>query len=241
LGDLTLLYVGISPKNPASTQHLRRRIVTHYAGNAEGRFKLYVKGTASIQEPSRLLGVNGAPVDWSPDGRFVLYSAGGSTPGDQTRMEMWAMRVDGGGDPFPVIQTAGAAAHGQFSPNGAWVAYQSNESDRFQVYVQPFPKGQRIQVSTAGGVQPRWRADGKELFFLDPDYRLMSVPVDFDAAKEPVIGVPQALFSAQWSLIPHNPTYRNYGVSRDGRRFLVDVLEEAVTPITVIQNFGSNK
>ena len=72
------------------------------------------------------------------------------------------------------------AANAEFSPNGTWVAFQLNESNRFEVYVQPFPHGDKVRISTDGGVQPRLRADGKELFYIDADNRLMAIPVDVE-------------------------------------------------------------
>ena len=121
------------------------------------------------------------------------------------------------------MRTPGTASNGAFSPNGAWVAFQSNESDRFEIYVQPFPKGQKVRISTGGGVQPRWRPDGKELFYIDPDNRLMAVPVDF-STRPLSIGTPMPLFRVQWGQLPHQPGMWTYNVSRDGQRFLVDVL-----------------
>jgi hypothetical protein len=129
------------------------------------------------------------------------------------------------------------AANAEFSPNGTWVAFQLNESNRFEVYVQPFPRGDRVRISTDGGVQPRWRADGKELFYIDADNRLMAVPVDLKSVKTPKVGPPVPLFTPFWSLVPHHPTIKNYSVSRDGRRFLVDVLRETTSPVTVLLNW----
>ncbi len=96
-----------------------------------------------------------------------------------------------------VAATPAQDAFGQFSPDGRWVAYQTNESGRFEVVVQPFPAaGSKWQVSTAGGVAPRWRADGKELYFLAPDATLMAVPVTA-AGTSFEAGTPVALFPAR--------------------------------------------
>lgn len=116
------------------------------------------------------------------------------------------------------------------------MAFQSNESNRFEVYVQPFPKGDKVRISTGGGVQARWRPDGKELFYIDPANQLMAVPVDFSTLP-PSIGTPAPLFKAQWGQLPHHPEMWTYSVSRDGQRFLVDVLRETVSPITVLLNW----
>ena len=85
-------------------------------------------------------------------------------------------------------------------------------------------------------MQPRWSHDGKELFYIGPDNQLMAVSVDVDSAKTPTSGVTQPLFTPHWSMIPHHPTVRNFSVSRDGR-FLIDVLRETVSPVSVILNW----
>jgi hypothetical protein len=86
-------------------------------------------------------------------------------------------------------------------------------------------------------MQPRWSHDGNELFYIGPDNQLMAVSVDFKSTNAPKFGVPQRLFTAHWSMSPHNPYIRNFSVSRDGRRFLVDVLRETVSPVSVILNW----
>jgi Tol biopolymer transport system component len=102
-----------------------------------------------------------APHDWSPDGKFILYgllSSKGAT-------DLWLLPLFGDQKPTPFIQTEFNESQGRFSPDGRWVAYISNESGPFQIYVQSFPSsGGKWQVSTNGGAQPQWRRDGKELF-----------------------------------------------------------------------------
>ena len=172
---------------------------------------------------------------WSPNGQFVLYF---NRDGRQPSSEIWAVPIDGTRTPFPVVKTAGVAASAEFSPDGSWIAFQSNESGSFEIYAQPFPSGDKVQITTAGGVQPRWRPDSKELFYLGPDNRLMAVSVDFaTGGKAPGIGVPVHLFTKRWSSIPQAENIRSYAVSRDGKRFLVDVLSETTTPVTVILNW----
>jgi Tol biopolymer transport system component len=123
---------------------------------------------------------------------------------------------------------------GEFSPDGHWVAYASNESGRYEVYVQPFPgPGGKWQVSTAGGAMPVWRRDGKELFYVAPDRKLMAVAVRTGAAFEPETAGP--LFEVR---LRNDPT-RHYDVSADGQRFLVNMPlgEETSPPITLVQNW----
>jgi hypothetical protein len=126
------------------------------------------------------------------------------------------------------------------------VAYASDESGSFQIYVQPFPAapsggGSKFQVSTGGGLQPRWRGDGKELFYIAPDGKLMAVEVKTSPKFE--AGIPKALFTHRVTRGPFSlasPGFR-YAVSRDGKRFLVNGLAQAddpdSAPIAVVVNW----
>lgn len=140
---------------------------------------------------------------------------------------------------LPVVGTPFEERGGQFSPDGRWVAYQSNESGRFEIYVQPFPgPGGKWQVSTAGGTDPRWRVDGKELFFLAPDARLMAVPVRASNSTFEA-GSPAALFQTRTVVGGAADLRPQYAVSRDGR-FLFNVPADIspTTPITVVLNWN---
>ena len=140
--------------------------------------------------------------------------------------------------PAPYIQTEFAETQGRFSPDGRWVAYISNESGLFQVYVQSFPSsGGKWQVSTGGGAQPHWRRDGKELFYLAPDRKLMAVEVN-GTGPTFVPGVPKPLFDAHVSTaFPGNAHY--YTVTGDGQRFLVNTFvgESTPVPFTIVMNW----
>ena len=127
---------------------------------------------------------------------------------------------------------------GQFSPNGKWIAYQSNESGRVEIYVQPFPGPGHKTVISSVEASVRWRQDGKELFYLAPDNRLMAVPIRFDATGQSVeVGTPVSLFAPQFGGTPQRNFARHYMVSRDGQRFLMDTLKEVTIPITVVLNW----
>ena len=132
------------------------------------------------------------------------------------------------------------SAKAQFSPDGRWVAHQTNESGRFEVVVQPFPDaGGKWQVSTAGGVAPRWRADGKELYFLAPDATMMAAPVTVAGASF-AAGTPVALFPSRIRGGGSVATDRApYAVARDGR-FLINQLvgDGIAAPITLILNWN---
>jgi len=181
--------------------------------------------------------------DWSKDGRFILFQ----TSGGDTNSGLWALPIgaaDGGrGKPVPLIEEQFPAISGAFSPDGKWVAFASNVSGRYEVYVQAFqaddtPKvyGERHRISSGGGVLPRWRGDGKELFFVAGDNRLMAVAIkpgpSFQALE------PAALFRLR-SPMPALPSEANgFDVARDGQHFVVAVTDASdIQPMTVIVNW----
>ena len=172
------------------------------------------------------------PWDWSRDGRFILYE----DLSPQTRSDLWVLPLFADKKPQPFLQTPFAETMGRFSPDGKWIAYVSDESGTPQVYVQPFPaSGGKWQISTQGGLTPRWRGDGKELFFLSPDRQLMSADVN-PAGATFEAGSPKALFQTQ---VDTANISNRYDVSRDGQRFLMSLpVENTVSPpITVITNW----
>jgi hypothetical protein len=136
------------------------------------------------------------------------------------------------------LQTPFNEVGGRFSPDGRWIAYQSNESGRNEVYVAPFPgPGGKWQLSTAGGAFPRWRRDGRELYYLAPDNKLMTALVSGEGSAFQV-GVVRALFETR----PRSGVNLNayaYDVSADGQRFLVNTLMQEATsaPITIVVNW----
>ena len=127
---------------------------------------------------------------------------------------------------------------GRFSPDGRWLAYTSDESGRPEVYVQPFPgHGGKWQISTAGGGQPVWNRNGKELFYASADNKLMAVDVKADSGFE--AGTPRALFDVHVKSI----NGWKYDISPDGQRFLANTVigEVKANPITLVQNWAENK
>jgi Tol biopolymer transport system component len=176
-----------------------------------------------------------SPTDWSRDGRFILFAmARPDTPRD-----IWALSLEGERRKFPVLETTFNETNAQFSPDGRWIAYQSDESGRVEIHVQPFPgPGRRVRISGSGGVQVRWRRDGKELFYLASDNRLMAVPIQLDEQGENIeVGTPVPLFPTRLAGEPRNDSARHYMVSPDGQRFLMDTLTEVSIPITVVLNW----
>jgi serine/threonine protein kinase len=214
-----------------------------WASNRSGAFDLYVK-SANGAGPEQLLVTMGAPAgwpeDWSRDGRFIIYQV----PGTKTGQDLWiapllAPGESGDRKPFPYLQTEFDERHGRFSPDGRWVAYSSNESGRDEVYVQSFPaSGARFQISAGGGIEPQWRKDGTELFYISEDRTLMAVPVKLgNSASEPLqVGQAKPLFP-----VPVVDTFivgRSYEVSSDGQRFLLRALASGAAPsLTVVLNW----
>jgi len=200
---------------------------------AGGNF-LFQKPSTGAENERLLAPIEAAfPTDWSPDGRFILYYSSLPTTG----WDVMVLPLFGDRKPIPVSQTRFAEVAGRFAPSGRWIAYASNESGRFEIYVQPFPQsGSRVRVTTSGGFEPRWRRDGKELFYLSLDGTLTAVPVN--AAETFESGPPQRLFQTRVPFL--GSIYRSdYEVVGDGRRFLVNTLMEgaAAAPITVVVNW----
>jgi serine/threonine protein kinase len=206
-----------------------------FSSTRNGPFDLYRKvssgaGTEELLSKSETDGREAT--DWSADGRFVLFDQAGPNG-----MDIWILPFFGDGKPYVLLQTPFSEYQGHFAPDGHWLAYTSNESGRDEVYVQSFPpSGGKWQVSTGGGAQPHWRGDGKELFYIAPDRKLMAVDVKFGSTFE--ISAPKALFQTQ--IVRYDAPNR-YVVNRDGQRFLVNspVEELSQTPITVVLNWTS--
>jgi serine/threonine-protein kinase len=150
--------------------------------------------------------------------------------------------LDGNRQPFPVVQTEFDEPYGQFSPDGHWIAYESNKSGRPEIYVQPFPgPAAESQISASGGAQVRWQRDGKGLFYIGLDERLMAVSIrvasDGDSIEADV-AVPLFATHVGGALQPESGPL--YMVSPDGQRFLMNALQQeaSTSPITVILNWA---
>lgn len=177
--------------------------------------------------------------DWSSDGQFLLYRT--LETSDAFDTDLWAMPLYGDRKPFVLVDTPFEERDAQFSPDGRWVVYQSNDSGRFEIYVQSFIlPGERRRLSRNGGVQPRWRADGRELFYLSLDGDLMAIPTEI---------VPGALHTGPEARLFRAPvgatqdiSLRRYMVAKDGQRFLVEtVVDEPAAPIVVILNWQGSR
>jgi Tol biopolymer transport system component len=219
-----------------------------FRSSRSGAMDLFEKpeSGAADEQPLLVTAEPKTPLAWSPDGRVLLYG----TQDPKTGTDLWALPVgesSGERKPFPVLQTPFDEAAGQFSPDGHWLVYTSNESGPVEVYLRPFPgPGGKWQVSMAGGSQPRWRPDGEELFYVAPDGRLMAVSIAVGADKQTLeTGPPVPLFATRLAsgsgitgvgLLPKP----QYAVAPDGR-FLMNVAVEEATgsPITIVLNWDA--
>jgi len=177
------------------------------------------------------------PTDWSADARFLLYDSLDPKRG----YDVWALPRKG--DPFEIVRTDSNERLAQFSPDGASIAYQSDKTGRYEIYVRPFPgPGGDSRVSIDGGAQVRWNPNGKELFYISADDRLMSVSI-VSNTKAFESGAPRGLFDTNVGSRAINTNRQQYAVSPDGQSFVMNsvVGESSASPITVILNWKPNR
>jgi Tol biopolymer transport system component len=210
------------------------------AANGSGGDELLFAG-----EPGDVL----IPSAWSGDGRYLLF-ARARYDSFADRMDLWVLPLTGDGKPYALIESAAQKGAPVLSPDGRWIAYQTKESGTPQIVVQPFPDPSRGRwdISANGGIQPRWRGDGKELFYLGLDGTMMAVEVETGSGDAFEFGPPSALFQTGIG-IPGIPQEYFYDVAADGQRFLVNVHSpgqsasatpaETTTPIHVIVNWNA--
>jgi Tol biopolymer transport system component len=203
-----------------------------------GHYDLYQKVASGAGSDELLLKSeeNKYPDDWSRDGRYILFERISSA----TKSDLWALAMTGERKPFPVTQTPFNEFRAQFSPDGHWFAYVSDESGGTEVYAQSFPpSGAKFQVSTGGGDQPQWRRDGGELYYTAQDGKLMAVEVKTSPAFS--ADIPKPLFDAR--ITSSGLSGRNlYVASHDGRRFLILTRDQgdatASSSISVVVNWA---
>jgi Tol biopolymer transport system component len=191
-----------------------------FGSKRNNKWGLYVKAAdgAAKEELLTESEIPKEPMSWSPDGKLLVYWV--NDP--KTQGDVWAVPVEGDKkQPIPILQSPSDELYPQVAPDGKWIAYQSNESGHPEIYIKPFPEGPgKWQISTEGGGAPRWRADGKELYFGQTpniwavDIRVTGASID--------AGVPHALFGLTATpFISHVTSYNVYAVSADGQRFLM--------------------
>lgn len=210
-----------------------------FASARKGPFDLYQKPASGSGNEELLLhsAASKIPTDWSADGRYIAFEQG--DPKGNTRTDIWMLPMFGDRKPFPFVETQFDERGAQFSPDGRWIAYTSDESGQDEIYVAPFPgPGSKWRISTAGGEEPKWRRDGKELFFLAGDKKLMAAQVKGNGSTFE-IGVVRPLFQIHGRKIGGASTV--YDVSADGQRFLVNTLaEENPSPLTLVVNWTAD-
>ena len=215
-------------------------IVSGSVRKAAGIVDLYRKLLSASQGTEELLlstSQEKFPMDWSADGRFLLYTSLDPKLG----FDIWALPLEGDRKPFEVVRTDFSEGLAQFSPDGRWIAYQSNKTGRLEIYLRPFPgSGDDRRASIDGGGQARWNPNGKELFYVGADGRLMAVPVQFSANGPRVeFGTSLALFATSMNSTAPNVYRQQFAVSPDGQSFLMQsaVGNVGVSPVTVILNW----
>ena len=206
-----------------------------YVGT-RGKNNIYRKASNGMGQEELLLegdNLNRAPSDWSPDGKFLLFGIGDFASSGQ----IWVLPLEGDRKPISLVPGNFVAANARFSPDGHWVAYNSTESGRPEVYVMPFGSGAgKWQVSGSGGVLPVWRHDGKELFYWSLDNNLVSVPIQLkkDAVE---VGAPHPMFRLR-NPLGNVGLISPYDATGDGQRFVViETPQIASKPITLVTSW----
>jgi eukaryotic-like serine/threonine-protein kinase len=218
-----------------------RIVFKSHRGATWGFYQKASSGSGPEERMLNGLHVTATPLAWSPDGRFLVYSSPSDDDADGfQRSDLWLLPWFSDRKPLPYLQTPFKQPQGQVSPDGRWMAYVSNESGSNEVYVRPFPSGEgKWQISVAGGSEPTWRRDGKELFYLAANQDLMAVSVK--AGVIPDAGSPTRLFRTAMSsgLINTVYTRNQYTVTADGQRFLINQGAATGTrsPVTVVLNW----
>jgi Tol biopolymer transport system component len=199
----------------------------------KGVYDLYSKAIGAATEELLVESSENKNIQtWSPDGRYVLYTVQNARTGN----DLWTLPLDTR-KPFVLVQSEfEEGGRAQFSPDGRWIAYASNETGQFEVYVRPFPgPGRSWQISTnAARERIQWRRDGREIHYESPDRRVMAVPITLQAQPATVnAGTPAALFRVAAS----------FNASPDGQRFLIDtpIGEPPVSSITVLLNWRGGR
>ena len=211
-------------------------------GVGNGIYQKATNGSGKEQELVHPTGEPKLPDDWSRDGRFLLYTQQIFEPMPIYGSCLWQIMGHRLARPH-LLQIRGfSEKQGRFSPDGRWIAYASDESGRSEIYIQPFPAppngGSKTPISRDGGSEPRWRRDGKELFYFSPDGKLMAADVTeglrFNAS------VPRTLFQVPVAQIAHNAVASQvfgWDVAPDGKRFLIDTATTSTEPVTVVLNW----
>jgi Tol biopolymer transport system component len=209
-----------------------------YSSKRLGTYDIFMQTIADgVTSPPLVKGEGDQWVnDWSGDGRLLLYS--GTSPGNSTRSDLFVFDL-AAGTSQSLVRTRGRDTQGRFSPDGKWIAYMCDEGGQPEVFVMPFPArgSQRHLVSVGGGSYPRWRADGRELYYIDATGSLMAATLEpgDDLHVRSVQIIARGMFARLGPTI--SGLGADYAPSLDGATFLVKEPTEAVAgPITVVVN-----
>jgi eukaryotic-like serine/threonine-protein kinase len=214
-----------------------------FNSNRNGPFNLYQKAANGSGQDELLLSTPNTkvPDQWSRDGRLIVYSE----RDPKTNSDLWVLpvseRTADDRKPVPFLRTGSNELYGQISPDGHWMAYSSDETGQPEVYVRPFPAADgKWRVSTSGGEQPRWRGDGRELFFVGADGTMTAVLVKAESGTKPTLeaSAPAPLFETHIGEGFGRVAYQ-YDVTADGKRFLVaeNTVTASALPLIVVVNW----
>ena len=198
-----------------------RRLAVKRAGGLENERVLITGGQ----------GGDTLPTSWTPDGKQIMVASQASTGGEDIDL----VGLDGKTTPF--LNGPASETDGQISPDGKWVIYASNESGDWEIYATTFPTpGGKIQISRGGGIEPRWRADGKEIFYIGPKNMLTAVSLNMEGTLS--TASPQPLFQLSGRAPVSSTDLYKYDVAKDGKRFLVNrYLQPAnLPPLNIVLN-----
>ena len=224
----TKFTIGTSDRDPIWSGDSRRIVFSSRRGPSAD---IYVKTVGGSGQEELVLDLEPQVTasDWSRDGAYLLYVLG------QGASDIFALPMNGEGKPFPIVTSRFTEDSARFSFDGRWIAYNGNESGRMEVYAVPFPKADvKVQISNEGGSQPRWRGDGRELFYLSSDGKIMAVDLPGNGPLKP--SAPKVLFQTPLSV---NTNIDQYAVTADGSRFLLPMRtdDSGPAPISIILNW----
>jgi Tol biopolymer transport system component len=194
---------------------------------------IFDRRLASGEEAPILEGRRGQTLEsWSEDGRYLTFG----TAGLKTKWDVWAWKMEEPRRAFPVLTGIANEGHSRLSPDGRFIAYTSDESSRFEVYVRAFPtSAETWKISSGGGADPRWRRDGRELYFIAADGKMMAASVT--SGRTFSHGPPAPLFATGIEVLWQD-TRNHYDVTRDGQKFIVLVPDDRrYGPVTAIRNW----
>jgi dipeptidyl aminopeptidase/acylaminoacyl peptidase len=205
---------------------------------------MYQKSAAGVGTETLMFKSDGSaiPVSWSPDGRYVVFSR--LKPPGAGGVDTWLLNLSGEPRATPFIESPFDKAQARISPDGRWLAYTTNDSGMYQIMVQTFPDPNRgrWQITAQGGIEPKWRRDGRELYYLALDGNLMTVPVKETRPEQPFeAGAATKLFLTPLTVSrTQSPRDRRYDVAPDGR-FLIStpVAVGGAEPVTAVANWAS--